>query len=288
MLLAGPAAASVRHFTWRGVALGAEAQIQLIHDDESRARVILDACVREIDRLENIFSLYRPESTVSRLNRQGRILVPELEFVELLAAALQISRETDGAFDVTVQPLWTPRSTDLPTAQQLDNVLRVIGFQHIDLSSRRVALARKGMALTFNGIAQGYITDRVAGLLAHEGCSNVLVHMGETYGAGSKSDGNPWRAKIGGTDETVALRNRALATSGAADGPRLDHLFDPHTGRAANNYRSVSVTAPTATVADALSTAFCMMEPEQIIQVLARHQHTTARLTTWREQVVNL
>ena len=120
MALAGPGHAAARRFTWRGVALGAEAEIQLFHASEIEARRILHECVTEIDRLENIFSLYRRNSTLCRLNRLGRVSAPEMELVDLLATALQVSRETNGAFDITVQPLWELYRSGQPQSAGFD------------------------------------------------------------------------------------------------------------------------------------------------------------------------
>ena len=91
---------------WSGIALGAAAEIVLHDPDAARARRLIARCVAEIDRLEDVFSLYRPQSAISRLNREGRLAAPPLELVALLAEARSYSERTEGAFDVTVQPLW--------------------------------------------------------------------------------------------------------------------------------------------------------------------------------------
>ena len=91
---------------WSGIALGAGAEIVLHDPDAARARRLIARCVAEIDRLEDVFSLYRPESAIRRLNRDGRLAAPPLELVALLAEARSYSERTEGAFDVTVQPLW--------------------------------------------------------------------------------------------------------------------------------------------------------------------------------------
>src|SRR5690606_25361324 len=92
--------------TWTGVALGAPASITLVHPDRAHARATLQACVAEIDRLESIFSLYRPHSALVRLNRAGMLDRPPQELVELLSFGMSLARLSDGAFDPTVQPLY--------------------------------------------------------------------------------------------------------------------------------------------------------------------------------------
>lgn len=287
-VLAASAGAQPQRFTWRGVALGAEAQLQLVHTSEAQARAILNACVREIDRLEKVFSLYRPNSTISRLNANGKVLGPELELVDLLGTALQVSRQTAGAFDVTVQPLWDLYTSGHPSAAEVEAALVNVGYQNIRLSSHQVTFARQGMALTLNGIAQGYITDRIAMLLKRAGCVNVLVHLGETYGAGRNLAGMPWRTQIAGTGTKVELANCAVATSGQSDVTDFKHLFDPRTGRPSDGYQSVSVRAPTAAIADALSTAFCVMRQGEIASVLSQHRNTSATLIGHSGEVTQL
>ncbi len=288
MLLAGPAAASARYFTWRGVALGAESQIRLVHQSPGHARSTLNSCIAEIERLENIFSLYRPNSTLSVLNRDGEVEEPEAELVQLLTDARQISQETQGAFDVSVQPLWELFASRSPKAAEIEAALDLVGYEDVDASTQRIRLKRPGMKLTLNGIAQGFITDRIAGLLQRSGFADVLVHLGETYGAGSKPGGVPWRASIEGTRETLDLSALALATSGTVNTTSMMHLFDPQTGIPAGFYETVSVAAPTATVADALSTAFCVMEKQDILHVLSRRPNTSATLVNKAGQVLRL
>ena len=143
-----------------------------------------------------------------------------------------------------------------------------------------MSLARPGMKLTLNGIAQGYITDRIAKFLKRRGFENVLVHLGETYGAGAKPGGVPWKAAIEGTEKTLTLKNRALATSGDLESSGQKHLFDPRTGHPSSTHKSVSVTAPTATTADALSSAFILMEKQEIARVLSIHQGSSVTLVS--------
>lgn len=285
-VISGPVAAS--QFAWRGVALGAKVQIELMHKDRHFANRVILKCKDEIDRLENIFSLYRPASTLVRLNRAGAVHDPEIEFIELLALALEISRETGGAFDVSVQPLWQLFADHFavpgadpsgPSAAAIRRALSRVGYGGIRVSPGAVVLEHVGMALTLNGIAQGFVTDRIRQLLHRNGFTNVLVHIGETHGSGLKSDGTPWLAGIPDPDnpdrliKRVRLHDLSLATS-SGSGYRFGnsdkhHLFDPHTGNNFERYRSMSVTATSATLADALSTAFANMSVAAIKQVVA-------------------
>lgn len=286
-------AANATLYEWRGVALGAAATIRLVHPDAEAARRLLDRCATEIVRLERIFSLYRADSALCRLNAAGALDAPPFELVELLGRAAAASAATDGAFDVTVQPLWQLYAGHFATADAdsagpaIDDVLPLVDWRGISVGIDRIALARPGMAVTLNGIAQGYITDRVADLLRAEGMDHVLVDLGETRAIGAHPDGRPWQ--IGLADpvdpariaERVDLADLALATSGGygtrfeASG-RFNHLIDPRTGRSAPALRSVSVLAPTATTADSASTALSLLPPADIGPALRRLGATAA------------
>ncbi len=268
---------------WRGTALGAEASIALYHWDRGEARRLLEEAVAELRRLEGVFSLHRPDSALRRLNREGRLAAPPLELVELLALARAFAELTDGAFDPTVQPLWRlyaghferpGADPDGPPAAAVAAARRLVDWRRLRIEGGEVAFGRRGMAVTLNGIAQGYVTDRVADLLERRGMRSVLVDLGEIRAIGRHPEGRPWRAGIrdprtvDGLLRTVELDGRALATSAGA-GTRFDaagrfhHLFDPRTGDSADRYASVSVLAPRATVADALSTALFVMSDEE-------------------------
>jgi FAD:protein FMN transferase len=268
------AAEPPRLFGWRGTALGAEATIRLYAHTAAQATEALDAAAAEIERLENEFSLYRPSSTLCRLNRYGRLLNPSLDMRFLLAEAVRFGQLTQGAFDVTVQPLWElyarhfsryPEDPSGPRAQLVARAARLVDYRRIEIEPDRITLP-SGMAITLNGIAQGYVTDRVADLLRACGWHNVLVDLGELRGVGAHPDGRPWTAALPSSLDAapgatiVPLTGWAIATSSGATtrfepSGRCHHLFSPASGRSVNTYASVTVAAGRATLADALSTA---------------------------------
>jgi len=305
--IAPAAPRSVVH-TWRGIALGARASITLCHHDAAQARRLLRLCVAEIRRLENAFSLYRRGSAITRLNRDGFLDHPPPDLVRLLAAARAFGDATRGAFDPTVQPLWTLYATHFaasaarpegPDDSAIDKAIALVDYRNLSLTTSRVAFERRGMGITLNGIAQGYITDRVADLLRNEGLDDVLVDLGEIRGLGRHADGRPWTVGLKDPLEpvrivdTLTLENRALASS-AGSATRFDargrhhHLFDPHSGASSNRYLGITVIAPTATTADALSTGFASMDVDEVKKVLRYFPSVTARITTSAGEVVTL
>ena len=284
---------------WRGSALGAQVSIEIYHPDRAEAERLVERSVLDVRRLEQQFSLYRPDSAISTLNRTGILVSPDADMVALLKASLHFAELTDGAFDPTVQPLWqlyadhfSSESPDPegPSPRQLAETLAKVGRNGLLVSEGRVALVKRGAAITLNGIAQGYATDRVVDRLRSAGLSTTLVNMGEIRAIGTRPEGTPWRVGLADPDrpgvltETIDLVDRAVATSAGA-GFRFDaegrftHLFDPATGRSPSLYSTVSVIAPTATEADALSTAFSLMPVSRIRSIVSMRSDVQARIT---------
>ena len=283
---AGPSAPAMT--TWRGVLMGAEVSILLGGADQPRTAAAVQDCAAAAQRLEGLFSLQRPDSTIAHLNAHGVVADPPADFRALITTAQSLSALTDGAFDATVQPLWRLYSAHFarvgngagPSLAAVAAARACVDFRRLSIDDTGIGFTQGGMALTLNGIAQGYITDQIAALLRARGFSQVLINMGEHYALGSHPSGRPWQLAIRDPQQplsvlkTLPLRDAALATSGG-DGLRFDtaghfhHLFDPTTGASTTRYLSVSVSHPRATLADGLSTAFSAMSISAIRRVVA-------------------
>ncbi|WP_193175320.1 FAD:protein FMN transferase [Oricola nitratireducens] len=281
-LMPETAFAAGKAFRWHGTSLGARSSMFLVGVDQIRGREIAVRVQAEIDRLESIFSLYRADSAVRTLNERGRLEHPPSELLEVLSLCGALAAITDGAFDPTVQPVWRLYSECMrrgrePSFAELAQACRSVGWSNVAYGPDEIGFEQPGMAITLNGIAQGYITDRIAEMLRAEGLSNLLIDMGEIAAAGEHGDGSPWQAGIADTKgrivRRIQLRNRALATS-APSGTVLDpagrvgHIFDPRTGIVAKRWNLISVSAPTAAIADGLSTGFCALSRPEIGAVL--------------------
>ncbi len=274
---------------WRGAALGAQASMTLVGLHETEAGGVFAAVQAEIDRLEGLFSLYRRDSLLARLNAEGRLTAPPGEFLALLDLSDRLQRTTGGAFDPTIQPLWLLHAAAAvenrrPTADEIAETRANCGWRHLEVSPRAVRFTRPGMALTFNGIAQGYIADRVAALLSGLGLRDVLVDMGEIAALGRRPDGAPWRAGIalpeGRVVREIRLSERCLATSaplGSLLDPagRIGHILDPRSGEPGGRWRLVSVAAGQAVLADGLSTACCLLSRDAITAALTAQPDAT-------------
>lgn len=264
--------------TWTGQAMGGPASLTLHGVEEATARRLLARVAALVDAMEGLFSLHRPDSLLSRLNREGEVGAPPAAFTDLLRQVLSVAAATGGAFDPTVQRLWDLYRGGEPDAEALRATMGTVGWRRVWVARDRVRLA-PGTQLTLNGIAQGYITDRVTDLLLSHGVGHMLVDMGEPRGIGLREDGQEWRLGIADPDavgrilSTVPVSGRAIATS-APRGTLIDaagrfgHILDPATGRPAMAWRQVSVAANTATLADAMSTAIAATAPARAASLI--------------------
>ncbi|WP_421905774.1 FAD:protein FMN transferase [Mameliella sp.] len=248
---------------WTGRALGAEVSIML-HGPAGRTDAALTACTTLLQEIEAEFSLYDPASALSRLNQDGVLVRPSPNMHFLMGLAGELHRMTRGRFDPTVQPLWQALASggDATAARQ------AIGWQRVRASTDRIALA-PGQALTLNGVAQGFATDLVTGVLEEHGFENALVQIGEMRGLGG-----PWTVGIldpdAGLVTTRDLTNRAIATSSpsALMLGDMGHILDP-LEEAAPRWSTVNVEAGSAALADGLSTALVFADPAEVQRVKA-------------------
>lgn len=277
---------------WSGSALGARASMQLVGVNAQEAAPAFTAMQAEITRLEKVFSLYRANSEICRLNRDGRLRAPSPDMLTVLAHCDVLHAATNGAFDPTVQPIFLQSANAAIQArglsdQERTSAVSLVDWKSVHVTPDEVRLMRPGAALTLNGIAQGYITDRIAALLQAQGFADILVDMGEVVASGHRFDGADWQAGIASPEgallKRLTLSDRALATS-APKGTVLDpdgligHIFDPATGGEAIGCSVVSVSGPTAVLADGLSTALCVL-PASL------HQRVLARFADYRREI---
>lgn len=250
--------------TWEGTGLGSALSLHLAGAAPHQARQAFSRVEAEIARIETLASLYR-DSALTRLNRDGHLAWPSPDLLDLLTLSGQVHAATEGAFDPTVQPLWRALAEGTETAKSR----KAIGWDRIRLSPEEIRLD-PGQSLTLNGIAQGWAADRIAALLHAQGFTDALVDMGEIAALGQ----NGWPAVItdpGGKPlAETRLTNRALATS-SPRGTLVNgqpHILGPQGQPPV--WQTVSVSAPSAALADALSTAFCLMDRASIDAALTR------------------
>ena len=286
-------------FNWQGEVLGALSELTLWHTDAALARRTILKIRGEIARYERIFSLYQADSEISRLNAAGALPRPSPELRALIEDGQRFGVLSEGAFDISVQPLWqlyeahfwshADIQSDLATRAQ-DIARDLVDFRRINTGAGRIAFAREGMGITLNSIAQGFITDAVADMLRNEGFVSAVVDLGEFRTLGRHPDGHAWRIGIrdalaaSGVARIIELDEMALAVSGGYGTTfeptgRFHHIFDPQTGASANKLADVAVIGPRATAANGLATAICVAGEERAANLLAACPGTRAILT---------
>lgn len=264
--LPGRAMAETR---WQGVALGADVSVTL-SGNVAEAEAAIAGTQTILRRMEAEFSLFDPESTLSRLNRAER-LSPSAEFRALFNAADHAHRLTGGLFDPTIQPLWLARAGGLDESAARQS----IGWDRVTIGDE-IRLT-KGQALTFNGIAQGYTTDRVRDFLAARGFAPALINIGEFAALGG-----PFAIGIADPDFGMLGRHHLSDNAFATSSPyamRLaggSHILGPKGETPV--WSTVSVEAECATLADALSTALVFLDRTKIETLMA--QETRIRSVT--------
>ncbi len=267
-----------------GQALGTSISLTVIHPDHQLAQRAAEAALAEVQLIDRLMSLYHPDSQLYRLNASGRLDNPHPYLVSALRQAQQVSSRSNGAFDVTVQPLWelhsaARRTGSLPDSNRLEAAVRKVNWRNVEVASHRIRLRGHGTAVTLNGIAQGFAADRALLVLEQLGIHDALLDTGEIGSLGRRESARPWSIGIQHPRYPEAylavatLEGRCLSTSAdyatsfSAD-HRDNHLFDPRTGRSPTALASVSVVARTATEADALSTAAFVLQPEDGLHLI--------------------
>lgn len=259
-------------------ALGTQVNFTVFYPDEVVAHQAIDAALERIEHVEQLMSLYRPESQLSLLNRQGVLRHPHPDLVNILTKASELSKLTEGAFDVTVQPLWrlyADRTGDgaSPSEVEIEKVRQRMGWQHVRIEPDLITFDRAGMQITLNGVAQGLAADLAQKALKEQGIEHALIDAGELNAMGSCIRKYAWHIAVqhpreAGSIAKTGLQDRCLSTSGDyashfTDDLRHHHLLDPRTGVSPAQWASVSVAAPSALEADALSTALFLLDPEE-------------------------
>ncbi|MEP1587040.1 MAG: FAD:protein FMN transferase [Tateyamaria sp.] len=266
--------------TWQGHAFGAEVSIT-IRGEQAQAQQVLAEARKVLRDIEALFSLFDNNSALSYLNRDGVLNAPGLDFLAVMRASDRAYHLTDGLFDPSVQRLWQVLAQGHNPAEYFDT----IGWDRVQFDARQVTLG-VGQALTFNGIAQGYATDQVSEvLIAHE-FSDVLVNIGEHRGIGGA-----WRLGVQDPEHGLlgmrTLHNGAIATSSPHATP-MGHDGHIIQRNARPRWSTVSVEAPSATLADSLSTAMVLAPREQIHEIKQGSDVTRVTLVDFDGNLITL
>lgn len=256
-----------------------------------KAEDALRAVEDEAVQLENILSCFVPESDISRINRGAGLRCERVSpaTFEVLAAAVQFSRQCHGLFDITIGPLvrlWDYKSsTDIPGEARMKQLLPLVGYKNLLLAPRAktAGLRKEGQSLDLGGIGKGYASDRFMETFRSFGIPSAFCNIGGGVAVlGRKPDGGLWSVGIRhprqehGLIGAVAVADKAVVTSGDyqryfidREGKRRHHILDPRTGfPAESGLISATVVADSATAADALSTILFIAGMEKGLGIL--------------------
>lgn len=269
--------------------MGTVINLAVTGPDSHATQEAIQATFAEMERLIALFDQRRPQSPLALLNRTGHLADPPAELVELVQRAQRYSDLSGGAFDISVQPLVDAYES----GQDAAAVKPLVNYQNIQIGIDALTLSQPGMTLTLDGIAKGRVVDGATTVLQSFGFHNILVEAGgDLIGLGTRSDGTPWRVGIDNPRATgsnvlrvLPISRHAVATSGDyrhsfSQDFRHHHIIDPRTGLSPTDLASVTVIAPSATDADALSTTAMVLGVEAGLALLNRLPHVEGLLIT--------
>ncbi len=272
-------------------AMGTQITITAYTTDKERAVSVMEQAFKEFDRLEKLLTTWLPQSDVSKLNKSagGPAIKVAPEVISILQKAISLSRLTEGKFDVTfgaLSGLWRfdhqNQDNKIPPEKEIKKRLPFVGYENIEVDAERqtARLRKKGVSVHLGGIGKGYAVDRAVALIREQGFKHFMVQAGgDLYVAGRKGD-RAWRVGIrdprGGRSTFFAaaeVTDATFSTSGdyerffIKDGKRYHHIIDPDLGRPSKPCRSVTVMAPDAMTADALSTGIFILGAKKGLEI---------------------
>jgi FAD:protein FMN transferase len=297
VLLGACAQSPPERFEYRALHMGTEARIALYARDSAHARTAARAAFARVGELDAALSDFRVDGALAELaTAAGQKPVPVGDdLLHVLTLALDLARETDGAFDPTagaLSVLWRAarRSGRLPLATDIDAARARVGWRHvvIDTVARTVRLTTPGTRLDLGAIAKGYAVDEALAVLRDHGVARALVSLGGEIGASGPPPGTEgWRVALeddGGAPDTVRLANAAISISGdmeqflEIDGVRYSHVIDPRTGMPLTHRVAATVIAPASVTADGYATAVTVLDSVARAVFIAAHPEATFRV----------
>jgi len=280
LLLAGNAAARAEWHAREEAIMGTRIEVEVWQEDTAAAAAAIDAVIAEMHRVDALMSVFRAESQLSAVNRDAatRPVKVDPELARLVVRALEFSEMSGGAFDITyasVGYLYDYRAHRHPTDAEIEAALPAISWRHVavDLAASTIRFLKPGVRIDLGGIAKGHAVDSCIAILQARGIMNATVTAGGDSRILGDRRGRPWIVGIRHPDDRsrviarIPLEDAAISTSGDYEryfdegGVRYHHIIDPKTGKSPHGVRSVTVIAPTSTLAEGLTKSVFIMGP---------------------------
>lgn len=277
-----PVSAMAQWYSDERAIMGTSVRVELWHENQQLARRNIEMVMDEMHRIDETMSPYKKTSELSRVNRRAAFQPQHIsnELFSLIDKSIEVSRQTDGAFDITfasVGRFYDYRKHERPGKEQLRKALPAISYRHIDLDPHRktISFTHKGTRIDLGGIAKGHAVDRAIELLKAAGISHAIVSAGGDSRIIGDHRGRPWVVGIREPRNKKAMAavlpisNSAISTSGdyeryfEQDGVRYHHIISPKTGTSATSMQSATVIGSNATTTDALSTSVFVLGVER-------------------------
>jgi thiamine biosynthesis lipoprotein len=267
--------------------IGTLVSMTLIHQSRDQAEEAVGMAYREMDRLVAMMNRFDPATALWQLNENGVLKDAPEDLLQVIRSSLHYNRLSGGRFEMTVKPVvdlfMAKMGGDkkvLPSEQDIERLLPLIGSDKVEIKDRTIAFREKGMGITLDGIAKGYIVDKTAEVLDRYEISNYIITAGgEIRTHGTKADKTPWTVAIQDPrkedryPDVVHLQDGSISTSGNYEvffdrEKTFYHIIDPGTGHSPALTASVSVVARTNTAADALTKPVFVMAPQRGIEFI--------------------
>jgi len=267
--------------------MGTSVRVELWHEDATVARAAIGAVMDEMNRIDTTMSPFKPDSELSRINRDAanKPVPISQEMFGLITRSIEFSKLSGGAFDITfssVGYLYDYRKHVKPTDEQIAEALPGINYRHLrlDPKAQTIRYARPGVRIDLGGIAKGYAVDNCIAILRSRGIRNAIVTAGGDTRLLGDRRGRPWNVGIrdprrrGEVVALLPLENVAISTSGdyeryfEEDGVRHHHIINPKTGKSATGVRSVTVIGPDGVTTEGLTKSVFVKGPKEGMRLI--------------------
>jgi len=283
----------MHYFNYKFKAMGTPCEIQIFAESENHARDAANRVINDVNRLEALYSRYRDDSFLSKINHhaaKGQSITVDAETAGLLNYAATCYQQSDGLFDITsgkLRQAWRFDSGKIPAQSTINKLLNQIGWHRLSWNPPVLDFSIPGMEIDFGGIVKEYAVDRAASLCIESGIQHGIINLGgDIKIMGPRADGSPWKVGIrhprkpNAVLQTLSLTHGALASSGdyerfiLVDGIRYSHVLNPKTGWPVKYMSSVSVVGDFCVVAGSASTIAMLKEekgPEWLEKLALPH-----------------